>query len=253
MDNACFHVMALAAELRFVHPESARRERQLQLQEHVQKCSSCRDALGSVDASLQATLLPGDAMSSLRRLCVFVFATFTCEAGLNDKYKVRDTLSRIDGIAEHATVLGNADLVIRLDMSDRDRFPTIFVEILKALDKIDKLSISFATEHWSRCSQVDMRGNVRAFIAIYTSADRRSSVFETLKGVPCIEEIAYVEGDYDLIAKAVCPTHEDLCALISDEVQPIWGVKQTRTFSIFPHLHWDRARMVDPADVVNDR
>jgi DNA-binding Lrp family transcriptional regulator len=70
---------------------------------------------------------------------------------------------------------------------------------------------------------------VTAFVLIKTDASRIPETAEEISAIQGISEVYSVTGEWDLIAIARVPKHEDLADVIADKLSKVPGVVHTTT------------------------
>lgn len=69
----------------------------------------------------------------------------------------------------------------------------------------------------------------RAYVLVHCDVGKAQSVKEALKGIPGIQQVDIVTGDYDLIIQIEQPSVEELGRLIMEKIHGTPGVNATST------------------------
>lgn len=70
---------------------------------------------------------------------------------------------------------------------------------------------------------------VEAYVMILTAAGSARSILPRIKAIEGVEHANIVAGEFDIIAHVETETEQALLTLVTDEIQSIEGVGQTRT------------------------
>ena len=74
---------------------------------------------------------------------------------------------------------------------------------------------------------------VTAIVLITCEVDRTSETAEALADLEGISEVYSVAGDWDLVAIVRVGNHDDLAAMVTDQIRKTVGVATTRTLIAF--------------------
>lgn len=70
---------------------------------------------------------------------------------------------------------------------------------------------------------------VEAYIMILTAGGMARRILPLIKEIDAVEHANIVAGEYDIIAHVEAETEQALLTLVTDDIQSIEGVGQTRT------------------------
>jgi DNA-binding Lrp family transcriptional regulator len=74
---------------------------------------------------------------------------------------------------------------------------------------------------------------ITAIVLINTSQGRAPAVAQALIEMPGVSEAYSVAGPFDLVAIARVRRHEDLAALVTEQIQKVEGIRSTQTLIAF--------------------
>lgn len=74
---------------------------------------------------------------------------------------------------------------------------------------------------------------VHAFVLLKTGAGMSPSVIETINGIDGIVEAHIVAGEFDIIAELDVGDVHDILDIVSNRIQPLEGILDTRTYIAF--------------------